>query len=327
MTNAVFGTEPLPLKTDITSKTGFESALMDYFSIYSPSRTGELVSRLKRHDFSSVKAHFIASVPGKFEGESANKWGLGRLKKLLHSIKSHPRTELFGQVPSNFHSSFSLKFSSIGSFGKNDTWLGPQFHQTLATSNTSHPLPQLRLIYPTLKNVQESLNGYRSGTSIHWTISSPAHEAQERYMRPLLRQWHSLKAGRERAAPHIKTYGRLTPDNTFDWFMMTSANLSKAAWGAQEGKPPDTGLRIRSFEVGVLLDPALYGEGTVFVPTYKSDFPSEEQISWAKERGYKTVVAIRMAWDIPFQRYEGSDVPWVKNRSYSGVDWLGRTWD
>jgi tyrosyl-DNA phosphodiesterase 1 len=109
--------------------------------------------------------------------------------------------------------------------------------------------------------------------------------------------------------------------------MMTSANLSKPAWGSQEGKPPDTGLRIRSYEAGVLFDPVLYGEGTVFVPTYKSDFPSEEQISWAREMKYKTIVGIRMPWDIPFQKYEEGDVPWVKNRSYSGLDWLGMTWD
>jgi hypothetical protein len=98
MTNAVFATDHLPLKTDGVSRTNFESALIDYFSFYSPSRTGELVSRLKRYDFTSVKAHFIASVPGKFEGASADKWGLGRLKKLLRPVESHPRTELFGQV-------------------------------------------------------------------------------------------------------------------------------------------------------------------------------------------------------------------------------------
>ena len=145
-------------------------------------------------------------------------------------------------------------------------------------------------------------------------------------MRPLLRQWHSVQSGRARAAPHIKTYGRVTPHRTFDWFLLTSANLSKAAWGTQEGKSPNTGLRIRSYEAGVLLDPALYGKGTVFVPTYKSDFPSEEQVSWAREKGYKTIVGIRMAWDLPFKKYDEGDVPWIKNRSYEGMDWLGMSW-
>ena len=145
-------------------------------------------------------------------------------------------------------------------------------------------------------------------------------------MRPLLRKWHSLEAGRERAAPHIKTYGRVSADSTFDWFLLTSANLSKPAWGAHEGKPPNQGLRLRSYEAGVLFNPALWGEGTVLVPVYKSDFPSEEQIHWAKESGYKTIVGIRMAWDLPLKKYGDKDVAWVRNRSYEEPDWLGTIW-
>jgi len=145
-------------------------------------------------------------------------------------------------------------------------------------------------------------------------------------MRPLLRQWSGVKSGRDRAAPHIKTYGRLTKDNTFDWFLVTSANLSKPAWGAQEGKGPNMGMRLRSYEAGVFFEPTMWGEKTVMVPTYKSDRPSEEQIKWAKEKGYKNIVGIRMAWDLPFRKYESDDVPWVKNRSYEGTDWLGMTW-
>jgi len=99
MTNAFYITDPLPLKETDTPKTEFESALCDYFEFYSPSRTGELVSKLKKHDFTSVKAHFIASVPGKFEGDNAQKWGLGRLKTVLKDIETHPSTELFAQVP------------------------------------------------------------------------------------------------------------------------------------------------------------------------------------------------------------------------------------
>lgn len=98
MTNAVFVTENLPLKGDDTPKTEFETALCEYFTVYSPSRTGELISRLKQYNFTSVKAHFIASVPGKFEGAHVNKWGLGRLRKLLKDIEAHPNSELFAQV-------------------------------------------------------------------------------------------------------------------------------------------------------------------------------------------------------------------------------------
>ena len=103
MTNAFYVTDPLPLKETDTPKTEFESHLLDYFAFYSPSRTGELVTKLKKHDFTSVKAHFIASVPGKFEGNNTQKWGLGRLRKVLKEIPTHPNAELFAQVTPILH--------------------------------------------------------------------------------------------------------------------------------------------------------------------------------------------------------------------------------
>jgi len=98
MTNAYYITDPLPLKREETQQTDFESAICEYFSFYSPSRTGQLVSRLKKYDFTSVKACFIGSVPGKFERDNVAKWGLGRLRKLLKDVESHHNTELFAQV-------------------------------------------------------------------------------------------------------------------------------------------------------------------------------------------------------------------------------------
>ena len=101
MTNAVFITDSLPHKTKDTPISDFEAALTDYLSFYSPSRTAELVFRLQRHDFTSVMAHFISSVPGKFEGDNASKWGLGRLQKILKNVETHQKTEVFAQVISS----------------------------------------------------------------------------------------------------------------------------------------------------------------------------------------------------------------------------------
>ena len=59
--------------------------------------------------------------------------------------------------------------------------------------------------------------------------------------------WKADRNGRTRAAPHVKFYIRTSPDyeNTY-WFLMSSANLSKAAWGNAEGKAP------LSYECGIL---------------------------------------------------------------------------
>ena len=98
MTNAFYITDPLPLKQHGTPTTSFELALLDYFAFYGPSRTRDLTSKLDKYDFTSVKAEFIASVPGKFEGQNFNRWGLGRLRKLLKDIETHANTEVFAQV-------------------------------------------------------------------------------------------------------------------------------------------------------------------------------------------------------------------------------------
>ncbi len=84
-------------------------------------------------------------------------------------------------------------------------------------------------------------------------------------------QWKAERTGRTHAAPHIKTYTRLSPDCLKAlWFLVTrwllhihcqdkirksfSANLSKAAWGCFEKK--GTQLKIRSYEIGVLFLPS-----------------------------------------------------------------------
>jgi len=57
--------------------------------------------------------------------------------------------------------------------------------------------------------------------------------------------------------PHIKTYARISPDGTkLGWFLLTSANLSKAAWG-KLNKNHDR-VTVMSWEAGVLFLPQLF---------------------------------------------------------------------
>jgi len=57
--------------------------------------------------------------------------------------------------------------------------------------------------------------------------------------------------------PHIKTYARLSPHaDQLGWFILTSANLSKAAWG-KLNKNQDR-LTIMSWEAGILFIPQLF---------------------------------------------------------------------
>lgn len=71
-------------------------------------------------------------------------------------------------------------------------------------------------------------------------------------------------AGRGRVMPHIKTFLRHR-GNDVAWCLLTSANLSKAAWGSLQRN--DTQLMVRSYELGVLFLPSLvarYGLGGQF---------------------------------------------------------------
>lgn len=55
--------------------------------------------------------------------------------------------------------------------------------------------------------------------------------------------------------PHMKSYARFDPttQGSVDWCILTSANLSKAAWGTYQKK--ESQFMIRSYELGVLFLP------------------------------------------------------------------------
>ena len=65
----------------------------------------------------------------------------------------------------------------------------------------------------------------------------------------------SMVSERRRAIPHIKTFSRASADGkVLDWSILTSCNISRAAWGAiqKEG----TQFCIKSWEMGILFTPS-----------------------------------------------------------------------
>lgn len=125
---------------------------------------------------------------------------------------------------------------------------------------------------------------------------------------------------RSRAAPHIKTYIRYNGNSSIDWALLTSANLSKQAWG--EAIRSETGeVRIASWEIGVLLWPDLLSEGSVMVPTFGTDNSSEVNNGLAR-----TVTRIRIPYSMPLQRYGPNEKPWVATMDYAEPDHHGQVW-
>jgi tyrosyl-DNA phosphodiesterase-1 len=214
--------------------------------------------------------------------------------------------------------------------------------------------PKFNIIFPTPSEIRTSLDGYASGGSIHTKLQSQQQQKQLEYLHPLFCHWkppspaststlahlqgHALRGP---AAPHIKTYIRFssTLHKTIDWAMLTSANLSKQAWGDVVSKKNE--IWIQSWEAGVVVWPDLFTEpgtnttDTVMVPVFGKDMPDPEDVSESEPASgvsnseignRKTVVGIRMPYDLPLISYAPDDKPWCATMQYSEPDWKGLAW-
>ncbi|CAK7205784.1 hypothetical protein SEUCBS139899_008563 [Sporothrix eucalyptigena] len=229
--------------------------------------------------------------------------------------------------------------SSTGSPAKRLASFGP-LRQAQPPLQQQPPKPQFRIIFPTADEIRRSLEGYDSGSSIHAKIQSPQQQKQLVYMKPMLCHWANDAEGgaplppansspcvgdsrRRRAAPHVKTYIRYSNSDGachIDWALVTSANLSKQAWG--EARSAAGEMRIASYELGVLVWPdMLTGEpGAAMQPVFgRDDFAEGESVAPTAN------VPLRIPYSLPVQRYGPHEIPWVTSLSHSEPDWRGVT--
>lgn len=251
----------------------FQTDFVRYLKAYRIPAITALAKDLLRYDFSKITDTLVASVPGNYLGDE---WGMRQLAKYLHDP-----VDLVCQV------------SSIAT-------LPTSFFDDLKKSTKAE---SVAVVYPTVENIADSLSGYESGGSIHFKRQSASQQAQYNRMRPWFRQWFSEKADRQRAAPHIKTYVGLEPGTIkVKWFLLTSANLSKQAWGVPNKRRGT--FWIQSWECGVLRtwakpqDPAYIGNHE----------------DWA------------LPYDLPTKKYGPADQAWSAWEQYTKPDSLGRQW-
>ncbi|RWA09538.1 hypothetical protein EKO27_g5558 [Xylaria grammica] len=329
------------------SGSRFKFDLLSYLRAYNTIRNvcGCLVEELAKYDFSAVRGALVASVPGKHDVDQetgTTRWGWQGLKETLRSVPAQAGT-----------SDVVVQISSIATLGANDTWLQRTLFDSLSASRSPpqqlpssarprNSRPNFKIIFPTPDEIRRSLDGYSSGGSIHTKIQSAAQAKQLQYLRPLFHHWANdcangvlastsapgddvschKEAGRKRAAPHIKTYIRYG-DKSIDWALLTSANISKQAWGEATNKAGE--VRIASWEIGVLVWPELLTGDTEakMVGTFKTDEPKIENDNGEKN---SPLVGLRIPYDLPLQKYGNSEDPWVATMSYTEPDWLGRRW-
>lgn len=107
-------------------------------------------------------------------------------------------------------------------------------------------------------------------------------------------QWKADSLQRSRAMPHIKSYTRVSPClSKLAYYLLTSANLSKSAWGGNIQK--DGGVHIRSYEVGVLFLPELF---------------NEENFEITQTTSSKNSNVFPFMYDLPLTPYKSDDYPW-----------------
>ena len=123
--------------------------------------------------------------------------------------------------------------SSIGSLGANvNTWILQDLVTSFSKDITPAGLrrqPAFKMIYPSFGNVKNGHDGILSGGCLPYGKNT---NDKQPWLKSYLHQWSSKWRHRSQAIPHIKSYCRWAEDNGLYWFVLTSANLSKAAWGA-----------------------------------------------------------------------------------------------
>ncbi|BHF67002.1 tyrosyl-DNA phosphodiesterase 1 [Sparganum proliferum] len=271
------------------SDTHFRADLLTYLESYRDQKLHHWMDLIRKHDFRSIKVYLIGSVPGRHKGADLHAFGHLKLAKVLANVQAPRNWPLIGQ------------FSSIGSLGSEPTkWLTTQWSTSLAGRGARG----IRLIYPSVDNVRNSLEGYQAGGCLPYGRDTAARQP---WLRQFLHSW--VARGRlSRAIPHIKSYCRCSPDGQhIRWFLLTSANLSKAAWGSLELEK--TQLMVRSYELGVLFLPENFqirGQDSEEVPPAFSDFPTP--------------------YVLPPSPYAPQDQPWIVNDRYLEPDSHGAAW-
>ena len=259
---------------------------------------------------SGVNVAFVSSVPGSHKDGAMCLWGHRSVAKLLRShVPAHMATwPVVAQC------------SSIGSLGQTpDTWLESELGASLASVRPGPGGPLARatcrshvsLIYPSHGDVLASYDGLLGGGCLPYSrataVKQPwlqvlfemrlCHCHRNLLCQDHLHNWRADASFRTRAPPHIKTYTRTdSSHSTIPFFILTSANLSKAAWGSVN--KDGTSCLVMSYEAGVVWLPSLItGQETFTVTTFNKREPGSEEFP--------------LHYDLPLTKYGDKDRPWL----------------
>ncbi|XP_031839792.1 tyrosyl-DNA phosphodiesterase glaikit isoform X2 [Nomia melanderi] len=276
---------------DGESPTGFKKDFERYLHTYREPTLTEWISIVRRADFSSVNVFFLGSVPGSHKNQEADMWGHKKLAAVLSKHATLP--------PDAPQWPIVAQSSSIGSLGPNyESWLLKEIIPTMSreTAKGLKSHPNFQFIYPSIMNYKESFDGRVGSCCLPYSLQT---HSKQTWLESYLYQWKASHTRRDKAMPHIKSYTRFSPDmKKIPWFVLSSANLSKAAWGTFRNSQ-----YIMNCEVGVIFIPKFI--------TGSTTFPVQEE-----EAG---IPVFPIPYDIPLTKYKSDDKPFV-TEFFSGRD-------
>lgn len=105
---------------------------------------------------------------------------------------------------------------------------------------------------------------------------------------------------------------------------LTSANMSKAAWGALQKRGSQ--LLIRHYEMGVLFLPSAMQQATFTLSRPRQKVEEDDVTYLPSSSSSPPPASFPVPYSLPLCAfsYEGEDQPWVHDRSYPTTDHLGK---
>ncbi|KAG7744891.1 hypothetical protein KL911_005087 [Ogataea haglerorum] len=325
----------------------FKRDFLRYLYTYENSVVSSLVEQLKAFDFCPIDVAFVCSSPGRYEFDlndhaktdsddmdDRQLYGYGNLRQILNRYKlTTPNDAKLIMQVSSISAPLDNRHTNIGTHVLSSIVEGSQ----AIVKQPNHKFGggtgvEINIIWPTEEEIMNAHYGHISGHAVMFksraTNGWRAYEDQARFLRSFFYRWSSRPssqsvAGRSNLSPHVKSYCVTKNDfETLEWFLLTSANLSKQAWGApargfgavfQSETQTKHVYTVKSFEAGVLVIPACI----------KTKFKIDKSFALTPVQGtdfYEGVnddtvhYPIRLPYDTPLKKYSDNDRPWTTEK-------------